>query len=319
MNQTAERADSHGDCRAASCGARIAATIAAVPIAGLLAFTAYAKAVYPNRSPVRFDNSEFTIDGALFDRSIAGFEVLVLVVLLATHRRWWGWAMTALLFGALGGYGLFKSWHGESCGCFAKMFDPPPYSMAAVDAVIVLVSLVMGAWLRAPRAALPAVLVGAVAAGGAGWWFSDLTTPPRRAEVAEKYEGLTAPDRLFASEWMRDIREQPPGGPSWLVFCFDPACHICEEMKPLMDFKREEYEETGDPVLQIRAFSIPEMERELGIEAFAWETPTLMLVQEGRIVRRWAGKELENFTPERLQGIYDSVFDGGDGGDAPAE
>jgi hypothetical protein len=81
-------------------------------------------------------------------------------------------------------------------------------------------------------------------------------------------------------------------------------------MKPTMDFMKETWEQQGDPVLQIREFSIPDIERDLKIENYAWTTPTLFIVSEGKITRLWSGKELEDFTPERLQEIHDKVASG---------
>lgn len=297
--------------RLASRGATTAALVFALAVAGLLLFTAYAKAFYPSPKPVPIEGFRLTIPGPVFDRTIAGFEVAVAVGVLALHRAWAAWAMSAIFFGALGGYSLFKSWHGESCGCFAAMFEAPPYSMFAVDVVIALGSLGIAACLKAPRAILPVALVGALAGGYAGWTFSQATTPPRRAETAAKHGGKLAHARLFDSELMRDIREQDESGPAWLIFCYDPDCHICEAMKPLIEFKMEEYAETDDPVLRIRMFSIPELTKTVGIESFAWETPTLFVVQRGRITKLWSGKVLENYTPERLQEVYDTIASGG--------
>ncbi|MBL8746271.1 MAG: hypothetical protein JNK58_07950 [Phycisphaerae bacterium] len=291
--------------------ARTAALIAAILIAGLLFFTAYAKAAYPNPKDIQVEHTSLTIAGTTFERTVAVIEATIAVVLIGLHRRWAVWILSTLFFGALAGYSFFKSWHGESCGCFSKMFDPPPYSMFAVDALIVALSLGLAAALRAPRMLLPVTMVGVLAAAGAGWVVSDAVTPPRKAETAQKHGNKFAYTRLFESEPLRDIREQPEGGPAWLVCAFDPTCHICEAMKPLIDFKREEFAESNDPILQIREFSIPELEKSLGIEQIAWDTPTVFVIQDGKITKLWSGKALEDFTPERFQEIYDTVSAGG--------
>ncbi len=297
---------------------RAVALAAAALIAGLLLFTAFAKAAYPNPKEITVEGLGWRIPGPTFERSIAALEVVVAVGLLTLRRAWGAWLLSALFFGALAGYGLFKSWHGEACGCFAKMFDPPPYSMVAVDVVIVGAALSLAAGLRSPRGLLALVMFGVIAAAGAGWAVSDATTPPRREEPPGPDKRL-AHALLLDSEAMKDIREQPADGPAWLIFAFDPTCHICEAMKPIIDFKRDELSETGDPVLQVREFSIPEMERDLKIDQWRWETPTLFVVHAGRIVKLWSGKSLEDFTPERFQEIYDTVAAGGyPAEDAPA-
>jgi len=282
----------------------------ALLVAGLLAVTAYAKAFHPNPKVVAFEWTGASIPGVTFDRAMAGFEVVVLILALLLHRKCLAWALNALFFAALAGYGAFKSWHGEACGCFAQLFDPGPWVMAVVDVVIVALSLGMASWLGLKRPLLGLTLVGVLAAGAFGWAFSDATTPPRRAETAQKYEGKTAVQRLIESPAFEDIRAQPEGGPAWLVFCYDPTCHICEAMKPLVDFHKAGYEESGDPILQIRELSIPDLEREHGIETHAWETPTLFIYADGQVTRIWSGNQLEDFPAERIQEIYDNVASG---------
>lgn len=290
--------------------AHAAALVFAILIAGLLGFTAYAKAFHPNPKPVEFAWTGAEIPGTLFDRSVAAFEVVVLILAIALHRMPWAWALNALFFAALAGYGAFKSWHGEACGCFAKLFDPPPYSMAIIDTVIVVLSLAMASWLGLKRALIPVAIVGVLGAGAFGWAFSDATTPPRRAETAQKYEGKTAVQRLIESPAFEDIRTQPEGGPAWLVFCYDPTCHICEAMKPLFDFQKETWEQEGGFVLRAREYSIPDLQTEQGIETHAWETPTLFVYADGQVTRTWSGNQLEDFPAERLQEIYDKVLSG---------
>lgn len=290
--------------------AHAAALVFALLIAGLLGFTAYAKAFHPNPKPVQVEWTGATIPGATFDRSVAAFEAVVLALALLLHRKAWAWALNAVFFSALAGYGAFKSWHGEACGCFAQLFDPPPYSMAAIDIVVVALSLGMASWLGLRKPLVPIALAGALAAGAFGWMFSDATTPPRRAETAQKHEGKTAVQRLIESPAFEDIRAQPEGGPAWLVFCFDPTCHICEAMKPVVDFHKAGYEEGGDPVMQIREFSVADLEKDQGIETHAWETPTLFLFADGKVTRIWTGTQLEDFPAERIQEIYDKVASG---------
>lgn len=294
-------------------GARRAALIVAVLLAALLGFTAYAKFFYPNLKPLVLNGAATTMSNSVIDRGTAGLEVVLLLMILALYRRWWLWLGAAVFFGGLAGYSCFKSWHGESCGCAGGLVEFPKYVMFGVDVVVAGVSLALAAGLGARRGAVIGALVLALMAGALGWQASSATTPPRRQEMAQKHEGKLAHDRLLASPLMQDIREQPAGGAAWLVFVHDPTCHICEAMKPTIDFKMAELAETLDPVLQVRTFSVPEMEKDerVRIETFAWETPTMFIVQDGRITKMWRGKELEEFKPDQFQAIYDTMESGG--------
>jgi len=298
-----------------SSSAKLFATTIAVLVVALLAFTAYAKFVYPSAKPVIVEGLNITLDGKAFDRGIALFEVLILIGLLAFHRFAWVWLLNALFFGALAGYSCFKSWHGESCGCAGGLVEFPKYFMFGVDVVVVILSLAVAGALGASRVLLPVTLVGAILAGGAGWLASDATTPPKRTETAVKYEGKLAHERLFESPVMEDIRlmSVEEDAAAWLIFCHDPTCHICEAMKPVLEFHKDGLEESLDPVLQIRMFSIPDLEKDekVKIEAFAWETPTLFVVQNGKITKKWSGKELEGFSEADYQKIYDTCASGG--------
>lgn len=298
--------------------ARVAALIAALLIGALLALTAYAKAFHPSPKPVAIEGTSIVIDGPAFDRGVAGLEIVVGILLLALHRWWGAWILSSFFFAALAGYSFFKSHHGESCGCFSQMFDPPPYSMFTVDVVITMASLILAVALRAPRFVLPVAFMGILISAGAGWAASDATTPPRRAETAAQHGNKLAHTRLLESDLLKDIRDQEPGGAAWMICAFDPTCHICEAMKPLIEFKRDELAETDDPILRVRIFMIPELHKETGIEPFAWETPTVFIISDGKIVKLWSGKVLENYTPERFQEVYDTLAGGGyPPGDAP--
>ncbi len=276
----------------------VVALAAAVLIAALLAFAAFTKFYSPNPKQLMLDYST----GAL--------ESLVSLLLLVFHRRWVMWGFLAAFFGTMVAYALYKSLHGEPCGCFANFWEPPKFFTVALDGVIVVASLALMISRGAPRGAVIGAVVIALAGAGGGWVLAQATTPPKRIDIQWKHGGKTAVQRLVESPLMADIRGQEEGGPSWLVFCFDPTCHICEAMKPLIEFRKEEFAETGDPVLQIRSFSVPEMEKSVGIENYAWETPTLFVFKNGRVTRSWSGKTLEGFTPERLQEIYDKVASG---------
>jgi hypothetical protein len=272
--------------------------VPAVLIAALLAFAAFTKFAFPNPKQVGFDYAT----GAI--------EVVLVGALLAFHRAWAMWAFCIVFFAGMTGWSAFKSFHGEACGCFAAFWEPPKFFTVALNSVIIAISMGLMARCGGTLPLVTGVLSMALAASGIGWVVSDTMTPPKRAETAEKHGGKIAAQRLLESELLADIAKQPEGGPAWLIFAFDPTCHICEQLKPFVEFKTSELTETQDPVLQIRSVNIPETEKTTGIEAFAWETPTLFIVQDGKIAKQWTGKALETWDATNLQAIYDELSSG---------
>ncbi len=289
-------------CSGGSCGCRCKADPVALVVATLMAlvlgFAVYAKFVAPDPKLLAL---EYGVGAA---------QAVILVGMLAMHRAWWTWSGLTLMWAGLAGYSLFKSWHGESCGCFSTLWEPPPYSTAILNAAFAATSLGLSVRRGSSGGLAIGVLALALVCGAIGWAAGEQTTPPRRAETAEKHEGKDAKTRLFESELMADIREQPEGGPGWLVFCFDPTCHICEEIKPFMEFKQAGYAETDDQIMQIRMYSIPEVEKQIGIETYAWETPTIFIVRNGKITRSWSGKALEGWTDKEIDETYNKIADG---------
>lgn len=289
-------------CSAGRCGCRCAADPVALVIASVmalvLAFAIFAKFYAPNPKQMTL---EYVVGAA---------EAAVLVGMFVLHRRWWTWSGLTLMWAGLAGYSFFKSWHGEACGCFSTLWEPPLYFTAVLDSVFALLALGVSVRRGASGGIAAGTLALALACGAVGWFVGDQTTPPRRAETAQKHDGKDAKTRLFESEQMADIRAQPEGGPGWLVFCFDPTCHICKEIKPFMEFKQAGYQETDDPVMQIRMFSIPDLEMETGIEVHAWDTPTIFIVRNGKITRSWSGKALEGWTDKQIDETYNKIADG---------
>lgn len=288
---------SHGACGCHRKADPVALTLAAL-MAAVLGFAIFAKFYAPNPKMLAL---EYTVGAA---------EAVILVGMFAFHRAWWAWSGLTLMWAGLAGYSFFKSWHGEACGCFSTLWEPPQYFTAVLDSIFALLALGMSVRRGASGGIALGTVALALVCGAAGWAAGDQTTPPRRAETAKKHEGKDAKTRLFESDLMADIREQPEGGPGWLVFCFDPTCHICEEIKPFMEFKQAGYEETGDPVMQIRMFSIPELKEQIAIETYAWETPTVFVVRNGKITRSWSGKALEGWTDKEIDETYNKIADG---------
>ncbi len=305
-NQNGDRNDvslsPQKSCGAGGCACRPGADPVALGIAVLMAlvlgFAIFAKFYAPNPKQVTL---EYVVGAA---------QSLVILGMFAFHRAWWAWSGLTLMWAALAGYSFFKSWHGEACGCFTTLWEPPPYFTAVLDSVFAIAALGLSVRRGSPRGVAVGVLACALLCGGIGWFVGQATTPPRRAEVAKQYEGKDAKTRLFESDLMADIREQPEDGPGWLIFCFDPSCHTCEEIKPFMEFKQAGYEEIGDPIMQIRMFSLPEVQEQTGIEVHAWETPTIFIVRDGRITRSWSGKVLEGWTDKEIDETYEKIANG---------
>ena len=290
-----ERSHSRPIPRRASSGFTI---VPALIISALLGFAAFTKFAYANPKQLAFDYATGTI------------EVLMVIALLSFRRRWPMWALLTVFFAGMTGWSLFKSLHGEACGCFAAFWEPPKFFTVAMNSVIIAASLAVMARLGATLPIITGVLSISVAAGGTGFVISDAATPPKRAETAQKHGGKLASQRLLESTLLADVVAQPADGPTWMIFAYDPTCHICEGIKPFIQFKTDELSSAADPIMQIKSINIVESEKTTGIEQFAWETPTIFLVQQGVIVKSWAGKVLEGWSDTNLQEIYDQLASG---------
>lgn len=288
-------------CCGGTCHAKVdpVALGVALLMAGVLGFAIFAKFSAPNPKELALDYT------------VGAIQTIVLIGMLAFYRRWWTWSALTVLWAGMAGWSFFKSWHGESCGCFSTLWEPPPYSTGILDSLFVLASAGISVRRGASTGVAVTSVVLAIAAGALGWVAAEEKTPPRRAETAQIHGGKEAKDRLLASDLMADIREQPAGGPAWLIFAHDPDCHICEGILPFMEFFQAGYEETGDPVMQIRMFSIPDLVADAGIETHAWETPTIFIVHSGNITRTWTGNQVEGWTDKEISEIYDEIASGG--------
>jgi len=138
----------------------------ALATAALLAFASFAKFYKPNPKQ------------EMFDYAIGGVQVLILIGLIALHRKWWTWSGMAVLWAGMAGWSFFKSWHGTSCGCFAALYEPPPYATATLDTVLALVSLGLVMGRAAPKTMVGLTAIALIAAGPAGWGVAAQATPP---------------------------------------------------------------------------------------------------------------------------------------------
>jgi|GEM_PF-1461994 hypothetical protein len=69
------------------------------------------------------------------DLTVAAFEIIFTLLLLAFYHRLEMWAMTALLFAAWSGYSLFWTSWGLTCSCFGQMVHLPPGFSLVVDII----------------------------------------------------------------------------------------------------------------------------------------------------------------------------------------
>ncbi len=261
------------------------ALTAGLLVSGVLGFAALAKFTGPNPNE-KIPGTDF-----LLDYAVAGAEVIVILGLLALHRAKHVWLLTAIMFAGFAGYAGFYTALGRSCGCFGKLWTPPLGVTLAIDIAFVFLSLVMAKRRGAKFGIILAALAVAGLASFAGYKYAD--SKPRAETVAEKHENKDAPQRLLESALLADLRDLPAGAPAYYIFLFDPECHVCEEMKPIVDMDSGNLESSADPDLQVRMYSIPELEAQLGIERWAWMgTPSVVVIKDGQVLRNlmWNNK-----------------------------
>lgn len=98
--------------------------------------------------------------------------------------------------------------------------------------------------------------------------------------------------------WVSELGEATgavePVRPAWLVFVYDPDCHVCQQFLPSMRSYAAEARERGDAYLRVILIEKKDL-AEYGIEDWAWPaSPTTALLWRGGIVHEWGGEE----TPE---------------------
>lgn len=259
---------------------------AALLISGVLGFAALAKFTGPN------PNEKILDTGILLDYAVAGVEVIVILGLLALHRVKYTWLITAIMFAGFAGYaGFYALVLKRSCGCFGKLWTPPLGVTLAIDIAFVFLSLAMAKRRGATLGLILPTLAVAGLACFAGYKYAD--NKPRAETVAVKHANKDAPQRLLESALLADLRDLPAGAPAYYLFLYDPDCHVCEEMKPIVEMDSGNLESSADPDLQVRMYSIPELETQLGIERWAWMgTPSVVVIKDGQILRNlsWNGK-----------------------------
>lgn len=288
----------------ASGGAFVVALLACL----ILQFAAVAKALGPNPKLLALQPGQhpWFPNGLLLDYVVAVGELVVTLLLMGFHRRRFVWPLVSMMFAAFAGYALYWTVRGEKCGCFGKLWEPPLGTSLAIDVAMVFLALLVGGALGLKKGVIALVLALSVGMGGAGFVIADRLAPPKRTEVV----GQSGADRLLASDVLKDVREQPPGGPRWYVFIYDPSCHVCEQMKPMVEMFEQQYA-AGAPNLRVRQFSVPDLKAQVGIEDYEWmPTPTVLLIKDGAVVRVWRGEGAPipdpEFAMQAATGAHDS-------------
>jgi hypothetical protein len=248
---------------------------AALLISGVLGFAALAKFTGPNPNE-KIPGTDF-----LLDYAVAGVEVIVILGLLALHRVKYVWLLTAIMFAG------FYTALGRSCGCFGKLWTPPLGVTLAIDIAFVFLSLAMAKRRGAKLGLILPTLAIAGLACFAGYKYAD--NKPRAETTQVQYENKDAPQRLLESALLADLRDMPAGAPAYYIFLYDPDCHVCEEMKPIVEMDAGNLDSSADADLQVRMYSIPELETQLGIERWAWMgTPSVVVIKDGQVLRNLA-------------------------------
>lgn len=102
-------------------------------------------------------------------------------------------------------------------------------------------------------------------------------------------EVTNAARTLIASNLLGAERENDMGV-AFYIFVHDPACHVCEEYKPIVLEAMQRYADEDNPIVQVREFSVPFLQEHLRIEHWAWEsTPTVIILKDGAIIYEVAG------------------------------
>lgn len=112
-------------------------------------------------------------------------------------------------------------------------------------------------------------------------------------------QATNAARTLVASNLMTAERRDDLGT-AYYLFIHDPACNVCEQLKPMIFDARDRFEEEGNPFIQVREFSVPFLFENLRIQHWAWEsTPTVIVVKDGTIIHESAGATVP--VPEEIE------------------
>ncbi len=309
--------------RAWRCAAGISATIVSV----IVMTAAVAKLAGPSLSKfITIGGQDYLVD------TIAGpIEFTIVIAILLGFRMRLCWLCVAAMFGGFAGYSLSYFMAKESCGCFGSLLVNTPFEFLSIkgvstiiDVAFVLAAIGLLAWrgrscMRWPAAAVVLALL----AGTGGFFYANhdrakaiayekeqrdkalnpdpVPAPPNDATPADTPPAVKAftdaHSVLFNSNLLTDIRAQPPGGPAWYIFVYDPNCSECMELHPYFEMDQARFETTDDPIMRIRMFTKQQLESDGIIGFWAWPTGASMLLIRDGVLTNVYSHEHEDAQP----------------------
>jgi len=289
------------------------ALVVAILIAAVLGLASAGKFLGPRENELFFGTQ------LKFDYVIAAGEIVMILLVLALHRRKYIWPVVSVMFSGFFGYALYWTvTKGEPCGCFGDLWVPPLGVSLGIDAAATISALGLMLALGCRK-----MLIGLTIAvsAGVGWYGYDYAYDHSPEKAVDVNEGMETPDRFLLSEMMSFATSDPDDMGAHLVFVHEIGCHVCEMYLRDMELFGEILEARGDEFLRIHEFSVDEVEAATGIEAWEWpqgSPPVLFLVQYGEITpvpgsddfeqRWWTGdqtpRDIIRLTYEMLGGDY---------------
>ena len=323
----------------------LTATLALL-IALVLQFSALGKLLHPDPNLYFIEpGANGWEDGLLRDYVIAGFEMLFVVVLLLLHRWKYAWAPTSVFFGGLLGYSAYALITGLDCGCFGGLWTPPKGFTVGLNSAFIVGSLLVMLIGRAHKLVLIGTLIATLGAAGFGYYQAGVDRPDPKDIAKERGGGPlgntsaggddeqpTEPTQVGDETSTEGVAPAPaisileipalasvmataPGEQLGYVFLYEDGCSTCENLKPSIEFMRDDYIAQGAPI-EIVTIEINDLEREHGIPRLIWaSTPTLVAIDGGEIVYYDRGDDV--LLPSEL---FDAWLAGEDlGGRDPAD
>lgn len=291
----------------------LCAGVLALLIALVLQFSAAGKLLGADPKLVLFEEGHRLFEsGLLRDHAIAGFELILVILLAFAFRSRFIWPLVAIFFAGLLGYSGYALVSGRECGCFGALWTPPKGVTVGINSVFILgaLGLLLGARMKKTALVTAVLCIGAVAAG----YFQartdlpplDEVTPPiptspnggrgtgtgspeshtggsEPAAVGNVGSGGTPGSILDVPEINAHLNDEP-GTHLVYVFVHEYGCSTCEMFKPAVEQDQYEMPQMELPIT-IVMLEMNELQDELGIPAYSWaKTPTVFAMDAGEIV-----------------------------------
>lgn len=96
--------------------------------------------------------------------------------------------------------------------------------------------------------------------------------------------------------WMAPLRQAAngEGAEAWILFIYDPSCPVCMEFLPNMEGYMRHAAETNETTLRVAVIRKEDLVP-FEIPDWAWdESPTVILLRDGRVVHTWGGEATPN-------------------------